>query len=187
MTALWLLLAQGIIGAFDTIYYHEWRARLPAFDKSGRELRLHAVRDCIYAVLFMGLALFEWRGSLSWVIVAAFIAEIVVTMWDFAVEASVRKPLGDVYPGERITHGLMGIVYGAMLAVILPQLVHWGEMPTGLIGATYVYAPMKWALIVMGIGVALSGARDFAAAGGVRGASWPWRRYDTVSESTWTT
>jgi hypothetical protein len=27
--ALWLLAIQGVIGAFDTIYYHEWRARLP--------------------------------------------------------------------------------------------------------------------------------------------------------------
>lgn len=29
-TALWLLAIQGAIGAFDTLYYHEWRARLPA-------------------------------------------------------------------------------------------------------------------------------------------------------------
>jgi hypothetical protein len=27
--ALWVLAIQGIIGAFDTLYYHEWRARLP--------------------------------------------------------------------------------------------------------------------------------------------------------------
>ena len=29
-TALWLLAIQGAMGAFDTLYYHEWRARLPA-------------------------------------------------------------------------------------------------------------------------------------------------------------
>jgi hypothetical protein len=28
-TALWLMAVQGAIGAFDTVYYHEWRARLP--------------------------------------------------------------------------------------------------------------------------------------------------------------
>ena len=28
--ALWLLATLGVIGAFDTFYYHEWRARLPA-------------------------------------------------------------------------------------------------------------------------------------------------------------
>ena len=30
LTALWLMAAQGLIGAFDTFYYHEWKARLPA-------------------------------------------------------------------------------------------------------------------------------------------------------------
>ena len=29
-TVLWLLAVQGALGAFDTLYYHEWRARLPA-------------------------------------------------------------------------------------------------------------------------------------------------------------
>ena len=28
--ALWLLALQGVLGAADTAYYHEWRARLPA-------------------------------------------------------------------------------------------------------------------------------------------------------------
>jgi len=29
--ALLLLALQGVIGAFDTVYYHEWKARLPAW------------------------------------------------------------------------------------------------------------------------------------------------------------
>ncbi len=28
--ALWFLAAQAVVGAFDTIYYHEWCARLAA-------------------------------------------------------------------------------------------------------------------------------------------------------------
>jgi hypothetical protein len=47
-TALWLLFALGVIGAFDTLYYHEWRARLPAQGApAAPELRLHAARDCL--------------------------------------------------------------------------------------------------------------------------------------------
>jgi hypothetical protein len=34
INALWLLAAQGLIGAFDTVYYHEWRARLPALGRA---------------------------------------------------------------------------------------------------------------------------------------------------------
>ena len=45
-TALWLLAIQGIIGAFDTLYYHEWRARLTAGGSgTASELKLHAARD----------------------------------------------------------------------------------------------------------------------------------------------
>jgi len=54
--ALWLLFIQGVIGAFDTFYYHEWRARLPARGaQSAPELKLHAARDFFYAVLFATL------------------------------------------------------------------------------------------------------------------------------------
>jgi hypothetical protein len=45
IVALWLLAIQGVIGAFDTLYYHEWRARLPAHGlQSAPELKLHAAR-----------------------------------------------------------------------------------------------------------------------------------------------
>ena len=51
--ALTLLGIQGVIGAFDTLYYHEWKARLPARGRAAApELYLHAARDFLYAVLF---------------------------------------------------------------------------------------------------------------------------------------
>lgn len=53
---LYLLAALALLGAFDTLYYHEWRARLPALQKSAdSELRLHAFRDFVYSILFLGL------------------------------------------------------------------------------------------------------------------------------------
>src|SRR4029434_9177885 len=60
-TALWLLAIQGAIGAFDTLYYHEWRARLPARGAAA-ELRLHAARDFLYAVIFGTLPWVSWEG-----------------------------------------------------------------------------------------------------------------------------
>ncbi len=62
-TALWLLAIQGAIGAFDTLYYHEWRARLPARGSvAAAELRLHAARDFLYAVIFGTLPWVSWEG-----------------------------------------------------------------------------------------------------------------------------
>jgi phosphatidylglycerophosphate synthase len=175
--ALWLLGIQGLIGAFDTLYYHEWRARLPAQGKQAAlELKLHAARDFFYAVLFGSLALIAWHGR--WVIALAtvLIAEILLTMTDFVVEARVRKPLGDVYPGERVTHAIMGILYGAMLAFLIPVLARWWSMPTALVPVSADVLPIvQWSLGVMAVGVLLSGARDLYSAYGLPGGNWPWK------------
>jgi len=132
--ALWLLAALGAIGAFDTLYYHEWRARLPAQGTSAAPgLRLHAARDFFYATLFGTLPWLGWHGH--WVLVLATVIaiEIILTLWDFVVEIAVRKPLGDVYAGERVTHAFTGIVYGAMVELLIPVMWRWWSLPTALV------------------------------------------------------
>jgi hypothetical protein len=181
--ALSLLFIQGMIGAFDTLYYHEWRARLPARGRQvASELRLHAARDFFYAILFGTLPLFAWQGTWLVVLLAVLIAEIVLTMWDFIVEATVRKPFGDVYPGERVTHAVMGILYGAMIAFMLPELARWWSLPSGLVPSTPdITEFVRWSLVLMAAGVAASGARDLYAATGARGSGWPWRSLPEIS------
>jgi hypothetical protein len=173
--ALWLLAIQGLLGAFDTLYYHEWRARLPARPNAAPELKLHAARDCLYAVLFGTLPLLAWQGLWLALLGAIIVAEIVVTLTDFMVEATVRKPMGDVAPGERVTHGMMGIVYGAMLANLAPVLGAWWWAPSAL---TFQPAPipasLRWSLLAMAAGVFVSGARDLYSALGLPYGSWPW-------------
>jgi hypothetical protein len=175
--ALTLLALQGVIGAFDTLYYHEWRARLPARGAiAAPELRLHAARAFFYGVLFGSLPWVAWEGAWLWVLAAVIVAEIILTLWDFIVEIAVRRDLGDVYAGERVTHAVMGILYGAMLACLMPTLRAWAAAPTALRCApAAVDAQLRWALTVMAIGVTLSGARDLYAALGLPGGAWPWR------------
>src|SRR5262245_23170507 len=133
-TVLWLLVVQGLIGAFDTLYYHEWRARLPAWGpKAAAELKLHACRDFLYAVIFGTLPWVACQGLWAVVLAVVRLAEVVLTMADFVVEIAVRKPLGDVYAGERVTHAVMGILYGAMLVSMLPVLWDWWSLPTALV------------------------------------------------------
>jgi phosphatidylglycerophosphate synthase len=175
--ALWLLAVQGAIGAFDTLYYHEWRARLPALRGARPELRLHAVRALVYAVLFAALPRVEWRGAWAYVLGALLAAEIFITLRDFVVEDDVRAPLGGVFAGERTTHTVMAIIYGAMLANLLPALDAWRRAPTALAPhAEAVPAELVWLLTLMAGGVFVSGARDAYAALGLPGGAWPWRR-----------
>jgi hypothetical protein len=174
--ALWLLAIQGVIGAFDTLYYHEWRAQLPAQGrKAAPELKLHAARDFFYAVLFVTLPWLAWEGAWVLALVGVLVAEIILTLTDFIVEIAVRKDLGDVYGGERVTHAIMGILYGAMVAKLIPTLIAWWNLPTALAPmAQPIPRALTIALLAMAAGVLLSGLRDLYAALDLRGGGWPW-------------
>ena len=51
---LWpLITLQIVMGAFDTLYHHELTERLAWRPAQRHELRLHAVRNFLYAVLFL--------------------------------------------------------------------------------------------------------------------------------------
>ncbi|MGA7917536.1 MAG: hypothetical protein WCA00_20045 [Candidatus Acidiferrales bacterium] len=109
------------------------------------------------------------------VLVGAIGAEIILTCWDFVVEIGVRRNLGDVYAGERVTHAIMGITYGAMLAKLAPTLNSWWGATTGLtLESVAIPKSGHIVLIGMGIGVFASGLRDLYAALGLPGGGWPW-------------
>ena len=90
-------------------------------------------------------------------------------------EVSVRKDMGDVYAGERITHAVMGILYGGMLAFLIPVLLSWLSSPTALATASPdVSESLRRRLTMMAGGVFLSGVRDLYAALGLPYGNWPW-------------
>lgn len=175
---LWLLSFQGLLGAFDTIYFHEWRARLPALQSAARhELLLHSVRDQIYAILLLTLPWLKWQGWWTWLLMLFLLLEIIFTMWDFVVEDWVRKPLGGVYSAERVMHGVLGVLYGLFLATLIPMLLAWRKAPGGFAEQNQ-FAPLalKYVLVVMGILASLSGLRDLAAAYALPHSAWPWTK-----------
>lgn len=177
---LWLLALLGVLGAFDTLYYHEYRGQLPARMPGMRpELKLHALRDLIYVVVFGSLPWLVWQGAWAAGFSVLLAAEIVITISDFIVEDRVRKPLGGLFAGERATHAVMGVVYGAMLAYLIPVLLGWWDRPTSIIvEPAPVPLLLRVVLTAMAAGILLSGLRDLYAILGFPAprASWPWRR-----------
>ena len=155
--AIWILLLQACLGAFDTLYYHEYKLKLPHGDHTEVELRLHAVRDFAYAIIIGTLGWATWHGALEYVLAVLLVAEIVITLWDFIEEDKIRK----LPPGERAMHAIMGIVYGAFLAYLVPEMLRWSTLPTGW-GAAYHGIP-AWILSLIAAGVFVSGVRDLAA------------------------
>ena len=49
--AIALLLAQGVLGALDTLYHHELTVALPQRHSARKELSIHALRSCFYLSL----------------------------------------------------------------------------------------------------------------------------------------
>lgn len=162
--AVVLLLVNGVIGAVDTLWYHEYKGRLAwRPDLYRAELRLHASRDAVYAVLYGTIGWWRWSGLWAAVLLALLATEILVTLTDFVVEDRTR-PLG---AGERVLHSLMAIVYGAMLTQLLPELLDRLRDPAALwVGDSGVPPELAAMATLFGMGIAASGIRDALASSG---------------------
>ena len=155
---LWTLIAiQVVMGVFDTFYHHELTERLAWRPSQRYELQLHALRNMLYALLFLVLGWLEVHGILAMLIIAVLAAEIVITLMDFVEEDMSRK----LPASERINHTLLAINYGAILVLLLPVLIGWAAQPTGVKSAYTGWLSLIAAAAA--VGAALCGLRDFAA------------------------
>ena len=153
-TILALLLAQALLGAFDTYVIHEWWEHLPKRPGARREVGLHGVREFLYAVIFLGLANWRWQGPWAWVLAAVLLVEVVITATDFVEEDRTRL----LTPVERVTHLLLAVLYGALLAQMGTQLWHWQALPAGLVVSQY--GLMSWLVSFFGIAVLFQSFRS---------------------------
>jgi hypothetical protein len=155
---LWILVAVQIaMGVFDTFYHHELTERLAWRPSQRYELQLHAMRNMLYAFLFLVLGWLEVHGILAIVVIAVLVVEVVITLMDFVEEDMSRK----LPASERINHTLLAINYGAILVLLLPILIDWAMRPTG-IKAAYT-GLLSIVAVASAIGAGLCGLRDFAA------------------------
>jgi hypothetical protein len=152
-----LLAAHGAMGGFDTLVNHEIVERLPHRSSARREIGLHAIREAIYASLFVGLALFEWHGSAALAIAGLLGAEVLVTASDEWVENRTR-----VLPqNERVLHVLLTLNLGLIIAVLVPVLFGWMGQPTGLVRMEP--GLLGWFVAALGFASGCWSLRDFFA------------------------
>ena len=155
---LMLATIQGLVGAFDLAFHHELTERLSWKPGARREMGLHALRNGLYAVIFLVLAWFEPHGWWVAAFVAVLAAEVAITLADFVVEDRSRL----LPESERIVHTLLAVSYGAFLALLAPHLLAWADMPSALIAVERG----MWSLLftVFALGVAIWAWRDTARA-----------------------
>jgi hypothetical protein len=155
---LWSLIAiQIAMGGFDTLYHHELTERLAWRPSQRRELQLHGARNLIYAVLFLVLGFSEVHGAAALLMLMLLVGEVILTLMDFVEEDMSRK----LPATERVTHTLLALNYGAILMLLLPLLLDWTRVATGIVPAWHGL----WSVVVAisTFGVAVFGLRDFAA------------------------
>jgi len=169
VSALYVLMLLGTLGALDTLYYHEWKLRLPSTQGAGPELRLHASRDFAYTIVFGSLAWTTWNGLWVWPLAAVLAYEVVVTLKDFIEEDHTRR----LPAGERVMHAIMGIVYGVFLTLLYPHAAVWAKLPSGFDNASY--GLVSWVLTAFAAGVFASGVRDLVASKKLQRAARPLR------------
>ena len=148
MTPLFLILSvQAAMGAFDNLWHHELHARLPQRVSARRELALHAAREAIYGVIFLGLAWWQWHGAFAVVLATLLLVELVITLADFLEEDRTRH-----LPGfERVLHTLLTISYGLFLALVGPVLWAWAQRPSAMLLTPH--GPVSWLFTLFAVGV----------------------------------
>jgi uncharacterized protein (TIGR01777 family) len=160
---LWsLIILQMAMGAFDIAWHHELTERLAWRPTQRRELALHAVRNLLYAVLFVVFGWFEPHGAWAVAVMAILAIEVAITLTDFVEEDMSRK----LPASERINHTLLAINYGAILVLLLPLLVGWTAQDTSL--AMAGHGLLSLIAAVAAAGVIGFGARDIYTSWRVR-------------------
>ncbi|ONR67822.1 TIGR01777 family protein [Burkholderia cenocepacia] len=156
--ALNLLIVQGAMGAFDTLYHHELTQDLPHRPRARLELAIHAVRSVLYGLVFASIANVAFHGAWVAAVAAVVLVEVGLTLWDFVVEDRSRK----LPATERVLHTLLAVNGGALFGMVAMQLSAWAHEPTAL-------QPIDpgwrgWLLSLFAVGVTVSGVRDGIAA-----------------------
>jgi uncharacterized protein len=152
-----LLTVQGLLGAFDNLWHHELKEKLPSRRSARNELLLHTCREFIYAIIFFMLGWYECLGMWAVFIVALLAIEIVITLLDFIEEDRTRK-----LPAlERVLHTVLAINFGFFIALIEPEISRWFVSPTKLVAVDY--GIWSWIMTVFSVGVFSWGVRDMVA------------------------
>ena len=141
----YLLAAQGLMGAIDTLVNHEFLERLPQRVEARREIALHSIRE-----------------AAAYVIAGLLVLEIVVDAVDEWTENRIR-----VLPqNERVLHVILTLNLGAIVVLLALTVAEWRTQPTALVFNARGW--VSWLLLFLAVSSAAWSVRDFVAWASVR-------------------
>ena len=153
-----LLAAQGILGAWDNLWNHEYKVGLARRAGARNELLLHAARAALYVPMFLVFAWLELTGWYAAAFAGLLAVEIVITLLDFVEEDRTRK----LPANERVLHTILAINFGAFLALLVPQL--WLNVQLPAAASWMDKGAWSWLFSLFAVGAAAWSLRDAVAA-----------------------
>lgn len=163
LTATWLLLSMGLLGAADIVFFHTRAHRLRHHGPARAELWTHALRGPTYCVLFAMVPNATFAGGWFIALLALLAFDLAISIADFWLEPDSRRALGGLPRGEYLLHVVLAMLFGALVA----SLIHEGgaswNAPTQLTWSDAVPTWLRMLLGAMAVGVMVSGMQDFAA------------------------
>ncbi|XXF79994.1 SRPBCC family protein [Myxococcaceae bacterium GXIMD 01537] len=135
-TAFYLLLAIGLLGAFDVVYFHVYRCRLRERPECQREVRWHTARHLVYALQFLWVPHLRFHGAALAVLCLLYAADVFVAWADVWEEGDSRAPQGGLPRGEYFMHVVLSLLVGLYLMSVFQAV--W---PDRLLPAAVRIAP----------------------------------------------
>src|SRR5213593_4797619 len=111
----YILFLLGCLGAADIALFHSVAHGIRSHPESAGELITHSLRGPTYAALFALIPNFVMQGSFAWGLLALFVFDVAISIWDFWLEQGSRRFLGGLPSGEYVLHMFMAIFFGALV------------------------------------------------------------------------
>jgi hypothetical protein len=136
-----LLLAIGVIGAFDIAYFHTWRGALTKRPECRSEATVHVIRGFVYAAQFLLIPNVRLYGAWYAALVALFVIDAAVAMTDVLLEPKSRESQGGLPRAEYLIHIVLSVLVGALLWSVFTTT--WGDWnaPTDIRIAPHLFWP----------------------------------------------
>ncbi|NTX63303.1 SRPBCC family protein [Myxococcus sp. CA051A] len=161
--AFYLLLAIGLLGAFDVLYFHLWRGRLHERPECQREVLWHTARHLIYALQFLWVPHVRFQGWALGLLGVLYAADVFVALADVWEERDSRASQGGVPRGEYFMHVVLSVLVGLYLMATFHAV--WADrlLPTGLrVDPPLVPVALRALMTVMGVTALIVFAKDLA-------------------------
>jgi hypothetical protein len=163
--ATFVLFALGCLGAADIAIFHSVAHGIRTHPDSAMELVTHSLRGPTYAALFVLIPNFVMQGLYAWLLIALFVFDVAISVWDFSMEQRSRRFLGGLPSGEYVLHIVIAMLFGALVALVVSGMGDGFRLSTRL---AYQPASVPWPvrglMAVMAVLVLYSGLQDALAA-----------------------